>query len=216
MSLIFEKEKEVKRKEFQTALCKRLRGGAPPPKLSFKEKSRIVAEMFGPRNIQKISQDTFTEKLRKKAKKKFGAVTETGRKLIESEVGYIMRIAGIKSLKKPSQVKLSQAKLSRVKEEKKDISVFQGKPYLKRDEIRRWLKRDEAWRITKLPANKRPQLEKQLFLKEYGTFIDQREARKVYDNLRNYPTTRAKTKYGMKSRGETVRTSKLLKKFLGK
>ena len=74
------------------------------------------------------------------------------------------------------------------KEEKKDLSAFQGKLYLKRDEVRRWLKRDEAWKITKIPVKDRPSLEKKLFnLKRFGSFIDKREAGIVYKDFGSYP-----------------------------
>ena len=103
-----------------------------------------------------------------------------------------------------------------VKEEKKDTSAFQGKPFLKREEVRQWLRRDEAWKITKMPAKDRPGLEKKLFdIKKLGMFIDPKEAETVYKELKDFPT-KAKTKYGIKSEGERFKTLNLLKKFLGK
>jgi len=87
---------------------------------------------------------------------------------------------------------------------------------LKREEVRRWLKRDEAWKITKIPAKDRPALEKKLFNpKKFGIFIDPREAKIVYKDFEKFPT-RVKTRYGIQGRGERVKTLKLLKKFLGK
>jgi hypothetical protein len=114
------------------------------------------------------------------------------------------------SFKKPSQAKEEK------KEQKIDLSLFRGKKYLRRDEIRRLLKEDWAWKITKLPAKIRSELEKQLFPKKFGNLVDQIEAGMVYKDLKDYPTTRAKAKYGMKNKRETDRTSNLLKKFLGK
>ena len=104
----------------------------------------------------------------------------------------------------------------REKEEKKDLSAFQGESYLKRPAIRQWLKRDEAWKITKIPLKDRPSLEKKLFeLKRFGSFIDKREAGIVYKDFEGYPE-RVKRRYGIKGKNERVRTFKLLKKFLGK
>jgi hypothetical protein len=114
------------------------------------------------------------------------------------------------SLRKPVQIKEQK------KEEKKDLSAFQGKLYLKRDEVKRWLKRDEAWKITKIPLKNRPSLEKKLFNpKRFGSFIDKREAGIVYKDFESYPE-RVKKRYAIKGKNERVRTFKLLKKFLGK
>lgn len=114
------------------------------------------------------------------------------------------------SFKKPLQVKEEK------KEVKKDTSAFQGKPYLTREGVRRWLKRDEIWKITKMPAKDRPKLEKKLFdPKRFGSFIDQREAKIVYKDFENYPI-RVKKRYGVKSKIERVKTFRVLKKFLGK
>lgn len=114
------------------------------------------------------------------------------------------------SFKKPSQA------IEEKKEQKIDPSLFRGKPYLKRNEVKRLLKEDWAWKITKLPANVRSKLEKQIFPERFGSLIDQREANIVYKDLKDYPTTRAKAKYGMKNRRETDRTFKILKKIVGK
>jgi hypothetical protein len=111
------------------------------------------------------------------------------------------------SLKKPSPV---------VKEEKMDTSAFQGRPYLKREEIRQWLRKDEIRKITNMPAKDRPALEKKLFdPKRFGIFIDPKEAGKVHKELKNFPT-KSKQKYGIKSERERFKTLHLLKKFLGK
>jgi hypothetical protein len=110
------------------------------------------------------------------------------------------------SLKKPPPVK----------EVKKDTSAFQGKPYLKREEVRSWLRRDEAWKITKIPAKDRPGLEKKLFdPKRFGSLVDQKEAKIVYKDFENFPT-RVKKRYGIKDKRGRVKTFNLLKKFLGK
>ena len=209
MPFIFDKKPEIEREKFREATRKRLKGGTQSPELSFQDKMKIEKKIFGPRYIEKISQDDYIKALIKMDRLKLGAKTETDRRAIESRVRYLKRIGGIKSLKNSSQPKEPK------KEQKKDPSLFGGRPYLKKQEIGRLFKQDWAWRITKLPANERSKLA-QIFPKEYGSYIDPREANKTYDDLRNYPTTRAKTKYGMKNRRETVRTVKLLKKFLGK
>jgi len=114
-------------------------------------------------------------------------------------------------IKKPPHIKEIK------KEQKKDPSLFQGRQYLTRPEVSRLFKKDWAWKITRLPANVRSKLGEKLWnLKRFGNLIDQREANTVYKDIKDYPTTRGKTKYGMKSREETIRTVKLLKKFLGK
>lgn len=203
---IFDKKSEAEREEFREALRKRLRGVVNPPKLSFQEKIKIEKNIFGPKYIQKISEDDYKKALEKMDRLKFRATTEKDRKSIESRVRYLKRIGGIKSIKKPPQIK----------EEKKDTSAFKGNPWLTRERVRQWLRRNEAWRITKIPAKQRPALEKKIFdPKRFGSFIDRREASIVSKDFENYPT-RAKSKYGMKSRSETIKTRNLLRKFLGK
>ena len=115
-----------------------------------------------------------------------------------------------------AKLRASLKKPSPVKEVKKDTSAFQGKPFLRREEIRQWLRRDEAWKITRMPAKDRPGLEKKLFdLKRFGIFIDPKEAGRVHNELKNFPT-KSKQKYGIKSERERFKTLNLLKKFLGK
>jgi 4-deoxy-L-threo-5-hexosulose-uronate ketol-isomerase len=60
------------------------------------------------------------------------------------------------------------------KEVKKDTSIFQGSPYVTREKIRGWLKKDEAWKITKLSAKERLKLEPIDPLKA-GYFLERRE-----------------------------------------
>lgn len=113
------------------------------------------------------------------------------------------------SFKKPSRAKEVK------KEVKKDLSAFKG-PFMTRPEIQRWLKKDEAWKITKIPVKDRPALEKKLFdQKRFGSFIDKMEAGIVYKDFESYPE-RVKRRYGIKKPSERGRTFKLLKKFLGK
>jgi hypothetical protein len=209
MPFIFDKKTEVERKEFREAIRKRLRGGAPPPKLSFQDKMKIEKKIFGPKYIEKISQDDYKKALRKMDRLKFGATTETDRKFIENRVGYLKRIGGIKSLKKPSQIKPSQ-----VKEEKKDISMFE--PYTTREKFRQLLRKPETWKVLKKSVKDRLALEKKLFdPKRFGIFIDKREAKIVSKDLESYPI-RVKTRYGITDKVARIRTSKLLKKLIGK
>ena len=102
---IFDKKSEAEREEFREALRKRLRGVVNPPKLSFQEKIKIEKNIFGPKYIQKISEDDYKKALEKMDRLKFRATTEKDRKSIESRVRYLKRIGGIKSIKKPPQIK---------------------------------------------------------------------------------------------------------------
>jgi hypothetical protein len=122
-------------------------------------------------------------------------------------------LGGEASLRK---LKESLKKPPPIKEEKIDTSAFQGKPYLKREEVRSWLRRDEAWKITKITAKNRPGLEKKLFdPKRFGSLIDQKEAKIVYKDFENFPA-RVKKRYGIKDKGGRGKVRNLLKKFLGK
>lgn len=71
------------------------------------------------------------------------------------------------------------------KEKKKDISAFKGKPYLKGEEIREELRKEEAYKILRLPREERVKLEAERFeRKKFGEFIDQKEIEKVVKELR--------------------------------
>lgn len=218
MSLpVFNQESELERDKFREAIRKRIKGGALLPKLSFQDKIKLEKKIFGPKGIETISLEDYRKALEKIDKLKLKTTTETERRSIESRVRYLKKVGGIKSLKKPLLIKQEKKNSSTLEEKPKDTSAFQGRPYLKREDVRRWLKRDEVWKITKIPAKSRPALEKKLFdPKRFGSFVDRREADIVYKDFKDYPMTRARMKYGMKSRRETARTFKLLKKFLGK
>ena len=98
----------------------------------------------------------------------------------------------------------------------KDTSAFQGKPYLKREGIRDWLRRDEVWRVTKKPKEERVGLESKIFQrKEVGEFVDPKEAERIYKKMKDYPTE-SKKQYGIQSEGERYKILNMLKKFLGK
>jgi hypothetical protein len=108
------------------------------------------------------------------------------------------------------------AKEPPLKEEKKDTSAFQGKSYLKRGDVRNWLKRDEMWEIIKKPKEERIGLEPKIFQrKEVGENVDPKEAEKIYNKLKDRPRA-SKEKYGIKSEGERHKILKTLEKFLGK
>jgi hypothetical protein len=102
------------------------------------------------------------------------------------------------------------------KKEKQDTSIFKGKPFIRREKLRGWLKTEEAWRETKKPLKERVGLEKKLFdPKKFGEFIDPREVEKVYKEIKDFPT-KAKEKYKIQGEGERLRTLKALEKLMGK
>ena len=103
------------------------------------------------------------------------------------------------------------------KEEKKDTSIFGGKPSLRREEVRGWLRKEESWKMTKMPLNRRIELEKKLFDPgKFGQFIQPKEAMRVYEEIKNFPT-RSKEKYKINNEGERLKILNLLeKKFLRK
>lgn len=211
---IFDKKEEVGRQEFREALRKRLKAKTPQPKYSFQDKMKIEKNIFGPTYIEKISLDDYKKALRKMDRLKLKTRTEAARKAIDEKLQYLLRIGG--QAKRDLKRSYKTKEVKQVKEQKKDTSAFKGNPWLTRERVRQWLRGNEAWRITKIPAKQRPALEKKIFdPKRFGSFIDRREASIVSKDFENYPT-RAKSKYGMKSRSETIKTRNLLRKFLGK
>ncbi len=98
--------------------------------------------------------------------------------------------------------------------EKKDTSAFQGKPYLEREEIREWLRRDEIYKIIPRSREERAKLEKELFGPEsgkYGSFI-QRLKKEPEQLLNEIETGKVKPPAGLTKH----QIKDLLKKFLGK
>ena len=96
------------------------------------------------------------------------------------------------------------------------LSGFGGRPFLRRDEFRNWLRKDELWRISKMPKEERVALEKKLFdPRRFGPLIEPKEAEKVYREIKNF-SMRYKEKYGFKSEGERFKALKILEKLLGK
>ena len=100
------------------------------------------------------------------------------------------------------------------KEEKKDTSAFQGKPYLARGEVREWLRKDEIYKIIPLSKEKRAKLEKELFGPEsgkYGSLIER--SKKESERLLNeIETGKVKLPAGLTK----DHVKNLFKKFLGK
>jgi len=97
------------------------------------------------------------------------------------------------------------------KEVEKDNSAFQEKSYLKRGEVRGWLKRPEVYKIIPRSKEKRAKLEKELFGPEYGPFIE-RAKKEPERLLRKIEKGKVKPPAGLTKR----QTKNLLKKFLGK
>lgn len=95
--------------------------------------------------------------------------------------------------------------------ERKNTSGFKGKPYLTREEFRKWLRGTEAWEISGLPETERIKLEKELSESKYGYYIERGELERAIKEL-------VKEKYKAKSETEKTKIDKkinLLKKFLG-
>ena len=98
------------------------------------------------------------------------------------------------------------------KEEKKDTSGFAGKPFLKREEFKGWLRRPEAYKASGLPEAERVKLEKELFGPKYGFFIEKGEPEKV---LKKMETEKFKAATGAEN-AKIDKRIRLIKKFLGK
>jgi hypothetical protein len=97
--------------------------------------------------------------------------------------------------------------------EKKDTSVFRGKPYVTRQEIRNWLRRDEAYKIVPRSREGRAKLEKELFGSEsgkYGSYIE-RSKKEPEHLLRDVESGKVKPPAGLTKE----QTKNLLKKLSG-
>lgn len=95
-------------------------------------------------------------------------------------------------------------------------SGFGGRPFLRREEFRWWLRKEELRGVSKMPQKERVGLEKKLFdPKRFGQFIEPKEAERVYQEIKTSPK-RSQEKYGFKSPAERVKALKILEKFLGK
>jgi hypothetical protein len=96
-------------------------------------------------------------------------------------------------------------------QEKKDTSGFGGKPYLRRDEFRQWLRRPELFSSTNIPESERVSLERD-FGQDYGPFINREDVQRILSKL-------GKAKSGAPNSVERIkieRKIKLLNKFLGR
>ena len=73
------------------------------------------------------------------------------------------------------------------KEEKKDTSIFGGKPYLTRSELREKLRKAEPFIPGAgeeiIPQRERVKIEKELFAKNYGSYVDKGEFKKAIKKL---------------------------------
>ena len=100
------------------------------------------------------------------------------------------------------------------KEEKKDTSAFQEKSYLKRGEVRGWLKRPEVYKIIPQSKERRAKLEKELFGPESGKYglLIERAKKDPERLLREIETGKVKPPAGLTKH----QAKSLLKKFLGK
>ena len=99
-------------------------------------------------------------------------------------------------------------------EKKRDVSAFRGKPYLRRGEIREWLRGDEIYKIIPRSREGRAKLEKELFGPEsgrYGSLI-QRAKREPERLLKDIDTGKVKPPSDLTKN----QIKELLKKFLGK
>jgi len=98
--------------------------------------------------------------------------------------------------------------------EEKDTSAFQGKPSLKREEVREWLRKPEIYKIIPKPSEERAKLEKELFGPEsggYGSLIE-RAKREPERLLNDIETGKIKPPAGLTK----YQVKDLFKKFLGK
>jgi len=102
-------------------------------------------------------------------------------------------------------------KMPSPKKEKKDISGFEGKPYIPQEKGREWIKSDEVFRTTGLPVEKRIKYWEEIS-KDTGYYLEPREAEKKLKEL-SMKRFEAKTDAEKKEIGEKI---KLLKGFLGR
>lgn len=103
-------------------------------------------------------------------------------------------------------------KIPSPKEEKKNTSGFAGKPFLRREEFKSWLRRPEAYKASGLPETERVKLEKELFGPKYGFFIEKGEPEKA---LKKMKTEKFKAPTGAQ-KAKIDKRIRLIKKFLGK
>ncbi len=173
--------------------------------MAFLPRKRASSRISGPLLGGKASW----EKLRES----FGKLSSTYRTPVLGGEDSLERLRA--SLRKP--VPIQKKVQVQKKEPKKDTSIFQGKPFVPRPQIREELKKPATWIITKLPTKARVELEKRLFpLKDprnYGQYIDPRELKKVRDDFEKFPD-RSRTKYRM-SRKDVFKTRALLRKWSG-
>jgi len=100
------------------------------------------------------------------------------------------------------------------KKEEKDTSLFRGKSSVSQEKGRLWAKREELYKITKIPPREMGEIWGKL-TKGTDLLFERREAEKIYKEIKDFPT-RSKEKYEIKSESERIRILEALKKSLGK
>lgn len=110
------------------------------------------------------------------------------------------------------EAKGKSEKIPSPKEENKDTSGFAGKPFLRREEFRGWLRRPEAYKASGLPETERVKLEKELFGPKYGFFIEKGEPEKA---LKKMKSEKSKAPTGAE-KAKIEKRIRLIEKFLGK
>lgn len=96
------------------------------------------------------------------------------------------------------------------KEEKKDSSIFGGKPFVKSEGLRKWARSDSAFKTTKLSQGERGQRIKQIFGGK--DFIDRGKTEKQLKKLQ-MEKFQAKTDTAKKDLEKDI---KIIKGILGK
>jgi len=112
---------------------------------------------------------------------------------------------------KKQQISSGKPEKMPVKEEKKDISGFGGKPYIPQERGREWVRSDEAFTRTGLPVEKRMKYWGEL-TKDTGYLLEPGEAERKLREL-SMKMFETRTDVERKEIGEKIR---LLKGFLGR
>jgi len=92
--------------------------------------------------------------------------------------------------------------------------LFKGKPFVSQEAGEGWARGDEAYRLTKIPKEKRTEIWKKL-TKGTDIHFQTSEAKDRYREIKE-SRTRAKEKYGITSEEERRAALKMLEKSLGK
>ena len=96
----------------------------------------------------------------------------------------------------------------------KDSSLFRGRTHIERQEVKGWLRKDDAFRISGgMPQQQRIALEKKLFPK--GEYASRKDAEKAFQTLKDFPE-KSKKEFGIKDEGERRKALNVVKQILGK